>query len=44
MYIPEFWVGVIVTVLAEIAITSILVVISTMGKDNDENSNNKSNK
>lgn len=44
MYIPDFWVGVIATVLVEIAITSILVVISTMGKDKDENTNDKSNK
>ena len=32
MYIPEFWCGVITTVLVEIAITTILVVISTFNK------------
>lgn len=44
MYIPDFWVGVIATILVEIAITSVLVIISTMGKDKDENINNKSHK
>ena len=36
MYVPEFWCGVIATVLVEIAITSILVVISTYGKEKDK--------
>lgn len=33
MYIPEFWCGVIITILVEIALTSILVVVSTVGKN-----------
>lgn len=33
MYIPEFWCGVIMTVLVEIALTTIMIVISTIGKN-----------
>lgn len=34
MYIPEFWCGVIMTVLIEIALTTIMVIVSTLGKGN----------
>lgn len=43
MYIPEFWVGVVSTLLSEAVIVAILVFTSAKGSDEDENYNDKSN-
>ena len=42
MYIPEFWVGVISTLLSEAVIITILVFTSAKGRDEDENYSDKS--
>ena len=44
MYIPEFWCGVGATILVEFIIATTMIIISTIGKERqDENTDDQSN-
>ena len=43
MYIPDFWCGVIATVLVELIVATVLIITATVGKGKHEDNNDQGN-